>query len=205
MTQNFSERLKFFRSQQGLSQQGLADAVGISRKQVSDYEVGSAKPRQATYFKILDALNMTDEEFYGNQISTQGESPLILKIPVYNWVSVTDADSADIDPDSYVYIDSNILKRTSTEGLFAMNIVGLSMYPQYKDGDCIITDSNLQNIKDGLLYILSIGDEPTFKQCFKQPNGKIHLSAFNNTFPSFEVNPDEINVLGEVIFRMGFV
>ena len=202
---DFSARLKYFRSLKDLSQAELAKLVGISGKQVSDYEVGSAKPRQATYFKILDALNMTDEEFYGNQISTQGESPLILKIPVYNWVSVTTADSADIDPDSYAYIDSNILKRTSTEGLFAMKIGGLSMYPQYKDGDCIIADSNLQNIKDGLLYILSIGDEPTFKQCFKQPNGKIHLSAFNNTFPSFEVNPDEINVLGEVIFRMGFV
>ena len=202
MDHSFSARLKFFRSRADLTQGELAKAVGISQKQVSDYEVGSAKPRQATYFKILDALNMTDEEFYGNQISTQGESPLILKIPIYNWVSVTTADTA---PDSYVYIDSNILKRTSTEGLFAMNIGGLSMYPQYKDGDCIIADSNLQNIKDGLLYILSIGDEPTFKQCFKQPNGKIHLSAFNNTFPSFEVNPDEINVLGEVIFRMGFV
>lgn len=204
MNHDFSARLKFFRSRADLTQGELAKAVGISQKQVSDYEVGSAKPRQATYFKILDALNMTDEEFYGNQISTQGESPLILKIPVYNWVSVIAADSTNINPDSYIYIDSNILKRTSVEGLFAMNIDGLSMYPYYKDGDFIIADSNLNSIKDGLLYILSMNDEPTIKQCFKQPNGKVNLSAFNNAFPSFEVDISEINVIGEVIFKMGF-
>lgn len=204
MNINFSERLKFFRSQRDLSQQGLADAVGISRKQVSDYEVGAAKPRQATYFKILDALNMTDEEFYGNQISTQGESPLILKIPVYNWVSVASIKSLNAASDSHIYMDSNILKRTSIDGLFAMSIGGLSMYPHYKDGDLIIVDSNLNTIKDGFLYILSMNNEPTIKQCFKQPNGRIRLSTFNSAFPSFEVESSEISVIGEVIFKMGF-
>lgn len=204
MNINFSERLKFFRSQRNLSQQSLADAVGISRKQVSDYEVGAAKPRQATYFKILDVLNMTDEEFCANQIITQGESPLILKIPVYNWVSVASIKSIDVFPDSNIYIDSNILKRTSIEGLFAINIGGISMYPQYKDGDLIIADSNLNTIKDGFLYILLMNDEPTIKQCFKQPNGKIQLSTFNNAFPSFEVESSDISVIGEVIFKMGF-
>ena len=204
MNLNFSDRLKFFRSQRNLSQQGLADAVGISRKQVSDYEVGSAKPRQATYFKILDALNMTDEEFCANQISTQSESPLILKIPVYNWVSVASIESLNASPDSSIYIDSNILKRTSVDGLFALNIAGQSMYPHYKAGDLIIADFNINTIKDEFLYILSINNESTIKQCFKQPNGSIQLSAFNSAFPSFEVDPNDINVIGEVIFKMGF-
>lgn len=204
MNHDFPARLKFFRSRADLTQGELAKAVGISQKQVSDYEVGSSKPRQATYFKILDALNMTDEEFCAGQISTQGESPLILKIPVYNWASALVINSANPQPDSYMYIDSNILQRTSIDGLFAMQIQGLSMYPHHKDGDFIVIDSNLGNIKDGLLYILSMNDESTIKQCFKQPNGKIHLATFNNDFPSFEVNPDEISVIGQVIFKMGF-
>ncbi len=204
MLNDFPARLKYFRSLKDLSQAELAKLVGISGKQVSDYEVGSAKPRQSTYFKILNALNISDEELHLQPITLQDESPLILKIPVYNWVSVVAVDSTDVDPDSYIYIDSNILKRISTEGLFAMNIGGLSMYPYYKVGDFIIADSNLRNIKDGFPYILSMSDEPTIKQCFKQPNGKINLATFNNDFPSFEVNPDEINVIGEVIFKMGF-
>ena len=63
MVADFSERLRIFRSQRGLSQQELANAVGISRKQISDYEVGTAKPRQATYMKILKALDISDQIF----------------------------------------------------------------------------------------------------------------------------------------------
>lgn len=200
----FSDRLKFFRSQRELSQQELANAVGISRKQVSDYEVGTSKPRQSTYMKILDVLGVTDQEFLGGKILVKSESPLILKIPVYNWVSVIAINSNGANPDSYIYIDSSILKRTSTNGLFAMSIGGISMYPHYKDGDFVIADTNLNSIRDGFLYILSINDEPTIKQCFKQPNGGITLHALNSNFPSFEVDLSEINVIGEVIFKMGF-
>lgn len=204
MNNNFSDRLKFFRSQKNLSQQALANAVGISRKQVSDYEVGSAKPRQATYFKILDALGLTDEDFTLTQVMARNDSPLILKIPVYNWVSVTSIGSGYNTPDSNIYMDSNVLKRTSTEGLFVLKIGGISMYPHYKDGDLIIVDSSMKTIKDGFLYILSMNTDSTIKQCFKQPNGKIQLTSFNGEFPSFEVELSEISIIGEVIFKMGF-
>ena len=204
MLNDFPARLKYFRSLKDLSQAELAKLVGISGKQVSDYEVGAAKPRQSTYFKILNALNISDEDFHLQPITTQDESPLILKIPVYNWVSVASIESLNASPDSNIYIDSNILKRTSVEGLFTMNIGGLSMYPHYKDGDFIIADLNLKTIKDGFLYILSINNEATIRQCFKQPNGRVQLSAFNSAFPSFEVDPKDINVIGEVIFKMGF-
>lgn len=63
MIQDFSTRLKFFRSLCDFTQRDLAQAVGISPKQVSDYEVGASKPRQSTYFKILNALNVDDQMF----------------------------------------------------------------------------------------------------------------------------------------------
>lgn len=107
--------------------------------------------------------------------------------------------------DSHIYIDSTTLNRKSPEGIFAMRIAGLSMYPDYKDGDLILVDSFQDNIEDGLLYILSTGEESAFKQCFKQPNGMLNLSALNNTFPSFEVSPDHISIIGRVVFKMGFV
>lgn len=202
MNNNFSDRLKFFRSQKNLSQQALANAVGISRKQVSDYEVGSAKPRQATYFKILDALGLTDEDFTLSKVTTQSESPLVLKIPVYNWVSVMSIRSTS--PDSHIYIDSKILQRTSIDGLFALSIGGMSMHPYYKDGDSVIVDSNMNTIRDGFLYILSMNNYSSIKQCFKQPDGKIQLSAFHSDYPSFWAEESEISVIGEVIFKMGF-
>ena len=205
MQNEFSARLKYFRSLKDLSQVELSKRIGISSKQVSDYEVGTSKPRQSTYLKILNALGITDEEFYASQINPKGELPLILKIPVYSWVDVTSVNFLEINSSSHIYMDSNVLKKTSTDGLFAMNINGLSMYPHYSDGDFVIVDSNLNNIKDGSLYILLINEESTIKQCFKQPNAGITLHALNSSFPSFEIDLSEINVIGEVIFKMGFV
>lgn len=60
---SFATRLKFFRSLRGLSQEKLANLVGISRKQVSDYEIGAGSPRKANLKKILDALGVTETEF----------------------------------------------------------------------------------------------------------------------------------------------
>lgn len=205
MSINFSANLKLLRSKKGLSQQELADAVGISRKQVSDYEVGAAKPRQATYLKILSALNVSDDEFQSQELIVQNNSSSILKIPLVSWTEVLTIKLEFMEFESHIYIDSNTLNRKTPEGLFAMKVTGLSMYPHYKDGDLILIDSFQDSIEDGLLYILSTGEESAFKQCFKQPNGMLGLSALNNAFPSFEVNPNNISIIGRVVFKMGFV
>ena len=205
MRNDFSARLKYFRSLKDLSQAELAKRVGISGKQVSDYEVGTSKPRQSTYLKILNALDVTDDEFRSQDLVNQSNLPVIFRIPLFSWMDIANSNLDLTKSDSYLYVDSNILRRTSASGLFAMQINGLSMYPQYKEGDFIIADSTLKNIKDGFTYILSTGEEATIKQCFKKPNGNIHLSTYNPSFPSFEVEPLTILITGEVVFKMGAV
>jgi len=64
MVDDFPKRLKYFRSLKNLSQAELAKMVGISTKQISDYEVGTtSKPRQSTFIKLLNALGVTESEF----------------------------------------------------------------------------------------------------------------------------------------------
>lgn len=50
------------------SQVELAKRVGISGKQISDYEVGTSKPRQSTYMKILNALEVSDQVFSNSDL-----------------------------------------------------------------------------------------------------------------------------------------
>lgn len=70
--EDFAKRLNFFRSLRGMSQGDVAEKVGVSRKQVSDYEVGSTKPRKQTFIKILDALGVTELEFLSSDCMFNG-------------------------------------------------------------------------------------------------------------------------------------
>lgn len=61
---DFSSRMVFFRKKTGMNQSKFALKVGVSTKQISDYEVGISKPRQATFNKILDIIGIDDKAFW---------------------------------------------------------------------------------------------------------------------------------------------
>lgn len=65
--EDFAQKLKHFRSTDNLSQTQFAQKVGISQKQVSDYEIGLSKPRLSTFKKILEVFNLTEDEFWSGE------------------------------------------------------------------------------------------------------------------------------------------
>lgn len=68
MPTDFANRLISLRGQKNLTQQQLADAVGITPSQISRYESGQAKPRRTVLFKLATALNVTVAELSPDQI-----------------------------------------------------------------------------------------------------------------------------------------
>lgn len=55
----FSDKIKRSREIAGLTQEELADAIGVSRRTVASYESESAKPRRATLSKLASALKVS--------------------------------------------------------------------------------------------------------------------------------------------------
>ena len=63
MRDTFGFRLKKFRTMLDLTQQQLADKSGISRKQISDFEMDiQTNPRRQTILKLANALNIDSEK-----------------------------------------------------------------------------------------------------------------------------------------------
>lgn len=59
MKDSFGLRLKYFRTKLNLTQQQLAEKSGVSRKQISDFEMDIQKnPRQSTIQKLAEALEI---------------------------------------------------------------------------------------------------------------------------------------------------
>lgn len=55
---SFSENLKKFRTQKGLSQQRLADLVGVSQTAIYNWEKGERTPKMDAITKIADVLGV---------------------------------------------------------------------------------------------------------------------------------------------------
>jgi len=82
MSTDFANQLISLRGGKNLTQQQLADAVGITPSQISRYESGQAKPRRTVLFKLATALGVTAEQLSGGGTTDEGrEITLMLTGP----------------------------------------------------------------------------------------------------------------------------
>ena len=62
MKNTFPDRLKELRRKHGLTQQQLADVLGVVRSTVSGYENGTIEPKQHTLTKLADYFQVSFDE-----------------------------------------------------------------------------------------------------------------------------------------------
>lgn len=60
-------KIKFYREINGITQQSLADFLGISRTTLSHYESGDRLPNIFIIWKIADYFNISIDEFVGRK------------------------------------------------------------------------------------------------------------------------------------------
>ena len=73
---SFSERLKFLRTQKGLSQRDVSDQLGINKSSLAMYECGKREPRLDTINLFANYYNVSVDYLIG---SSEDSSPKILK------------------------------------------------------------------------------------------------------------------------------
>lgn len=62
---NLGARIRSWRERKAWNQAQLADAAGLSRAAICQYEGGKGTPSQNALAMIVDALGLTMEQFYG--------------------------------------------------------------------------------------------------------------------------------------------
>lgn len=58
MTTRFPERIRHHRTKRGLSQQALADSIGVSRVSISRWENGHENPTATNFVRLADFFNL---------------------------------------------------------------------------------------------------------------------------------------------------
>lgn len=192
MFEDFPARLKFFRAKNNLSQVELAKLIGISGKQVSDYEVGTSKPRQGTFFKILNALNVSQDEFLFADIHSPNDVG-------FNIIGNTEIGS--------ITISNTILKklRCTLDDLVIKQVTSDSMSPTLKVDDVVLINRLEFDALDNQIFLVEYADEEMFVRTLKEPDGSITLARDNSNYRSINVKPEDIDIQGKVVYRQGLI
>lgn len=101
--------------------------------------------------------------------------------------------------EGYLRVSSNILKRKSTDGLFALRVSGPSMNSAslegkgIDDGDYIVVDGNERTPQDGDIVLSVIDRMANIKRFhLDRDNGQIALvSESTQNFPPIYIHPDD--------------
>ncbi|HWQ50736.1 MAG TPA: S24 family peptidase [Terriglobales bacterium] len=193
----FAKILRDLRKEQGLTQKGLADEVGISKSAISMYELGNREPD----FKTEEALALyfsvsIDYLRFGPQYQSEAAS-----VPLLGVIACGEPILAEPNIEEYVH---------SAEGVradFALRCRGDSMInARIFDGDIVYLRAQ-PDVADGQIAAVVIEDEATLKRVRKFP-GKLVLQPENPMYESLVFEREalsDVRIIGLAIAFLSVV
>lgn len=186
MAEFFSTNLKYLREKKGLSQNKLAEKIGVNQTTIARWEDDNRIPTIDNAIDVASALNVPLTDLIGKDLRFDNAEVIdvnsdIIKIPVYGTIKAGIPIESQTDIIDYVDIP-----RSWTKGgkeFYGLKVSGDSMFPKYQDEDTVIfektNDTTLYNGKDCAVMIN--GTESTFKKVLINDQG-IVLQAYNMTY-----------------------
>lgn len=211
------ERLALRMREKGISQAELARRVGISQQAIGKLVNGSSRS-SPNIGRIAEELGTTPAYLAG-QVDDPEEGAMLLPTEdviadILDLVTIDEIDLAFGLGETYTdHVSVETIQRrfprawlaTLTDAppahLFFARGRGDSMMPTMLDGDIVLIDKT-QNVfrEQDVLWAVLMGDAAMIKRLRMRPSGRIALLSDNSMVPPDEVAPDEIRIVGRVVF-----
>ena len=209
--ESIGDRIRETRVNKGLTQQQVADSIGVTYQNISQYERGLRKPKNETLLQIADALGVSVYELIGFNGANTNDVPLAVlqqqlhqhkqsdlpsnvrtisslhhqRVPLIGEVAAGEPIYAP--EDLGVYVDSPV------EADAAITVHGDSMEPTYKDGDLVYIKC-CPNIPEGAVAVVFLDDEATLKHVYKRPTG-LTLWSDNASYRPMQIEFEDYAVV----------
>lgn len=218
-------RLKQLRKENRITQQQLADAIGVSKTSVIYWEKDENLPKHESLMALARVLKTTPEWLLdGVAVPEKSNADIAsMEVGIYQ--------DGDPVPDGYVAIDYyddvfvsagngylNLEKPSNNKMLFPVDLIrecnvepsttkvihvrGESMFPKLKDGQAISIDMSARTIYDGEIYAFQVGDDTKIKYLSNwNDEGKggfkaVSANSDKNQFPDEYYSPSRIESEG---------
>ena len=188
------DRMRILRSGRGLTQQAVAEALGVSRSAVAMWEKNEREPNLETLAALAKLLNVPMTALVERE-----ERPLpenvrparYRRIPLLGAIAAGEPIFAGEEHETYVDVGGSV------QADFALEVQGESMEPVYKDGDVVYIRSQ-SDVSDGQVAAVVIDDSATLKRVYHLPIG-VQLMPINPAFAPMlftAENSDSVRILG---------
>ncbi len=213
----FHLRIRELRTSRKLSQQVLADNLGISKSSINMYERGEREPSLDMLEAIADFFNVNmdylmgksdNPQYYEEDTSSRAEFPNIKpihlkKFPLVGEIACGKPILAQEEKEAYVMADMDIVAD------FCLIAKGDSMInARIRNGD-IVFIKQMEMVENGDIAAVIIDDEATLKRVYYYPKqNKLVLSPENPAFePLVYLNEElnEIRILGKAVYFMSAI
>jgi phage repressor protein C with HTH and peptisase S24 domain len=208
-------------------QDALAKYMGVSQKGARKWLVGESYPvedkrnRLAALCKVRYEWLMTGNgERYADDrtLRSQAEnietrvSDSLIRIPVMN-VECSQG-CGRYPPDYETMMDEICISETwlrhnalfsSPSNLSIIVGVGDSMKPTYQDGDLLLVDRGITEIKVDAVYVFRLHDAMYVKRLQSRPDGALLMISDNKAYEPFVVtieNRAELKILARILFAL---
>ena len=193
----FSSNLKFLREKKGLSQNKLAEKVGVNQTTIARWETEEIKPSIDNVEQIANALNIGLPELLISDLRFDNADVVdipsnTIKIPVLGVIKAGIPIEAQQDIIDYVEIPKDWTK--GGKEYYGLKISGDSMYPKYDNDDIVIFLKTNEVISGKDCAVMVNGFDATFKKVLFQ-NDSIILQPYNSNYQVQMFNKEQIEQL----------
>ena len=199
MAEYFSTNLKHLREKLGLSQNKLAEKIGVNQTTIARWEDDNRIPTIDNAIDVANALNISLPDLLGRDLRFDNAEIInidsnIIRIPVYGTIKAGIPIESQADIIDYVDIPKEWT--IGNKKFYGLKISGDSMFPKYNENDIVIFEQNndyeLYNGKD--VAIMINGTESTFKKILVNEQG-IVLQPYNTAYDIMMFSKEQVEQL----------
>ena len=194
-------RIKYLRESAGLTQNELAEKLGLTDVAISRWELGITSPRSKTLINMANLFGVT-VDWIKRGVSNKGKFQVI-DIPFYTDINAAAghgcfSNEADEHTDIIPLPKSYLGSTSSFNNVVCISVHGNSMEPVIRDNGIIAIDLGNKIIKDGNIYVICHNEMLRIKILYKRPLG-LKIVSYN---PDYEDEFYEYNFLSESDFAI---
>lgn len=190
-------RLRYLRKQDDVTQQQLADAIGVAKSTISMYENGQREPDFETLESLADFFNVEMSTFFPGGKA----APSVLPLPSSRSYPLV----GDIACGSPILAEQNITEYINFPGDlnadFCLRCRGDSMIDaRILDGDIVFIRQQ-PNVENGEIAAVLVGEETTLKRVYRSGD-TLTLMPANPSYPPIVYSGpqlEQVRILGKAV------